>query len=77
MSDYEAFQSWAQLTDHVRAGYKLYYHAPMDFKPALVTATIRKDGKLRVMPIYGNADPFTADLAHLERFRRLASRKGD
>jgi hypothetical protein len=72
---YEAFASWAQLLDHVAAGYQLWYHAPMDYRPAQVSAVVRKDGKLRCTPIFtGGADPFTADLAHLERFRRVAGR---
>jgi hypothetical protein len=64
------FTSWPELLDHVAADYRLYYHAPMDYRPALVTATVRKDGKLRVTPVYSDADPFTADVAHLPRFRK-------
>ena len=71
---YEPFTSWAQLIDHVRAGYPLYYHAPMDYRPSIVQATIRKDGKIRVSPTFSDADPFTADMGHLDRFRRWAER---
>lgn len=75
MDRYESFQTWAQLTDHVRAGYRLWYQAPLDYRPVLVTAVLRKDGKVRVTPPYSNADPFTADSGHLDRFRRLANRQ--
>jgi hypothetical protein len=64
------FQTWAELLDHVSAGHKLYYHAPMDYRPVFVTAKTRRDGKVRVYPIYSNADSFTADIAHLDRFRQ-------
>jgi hypothetical protein len=70
---FETFGTWSELVDCVRGEYKLFYQAPMDYKPHLVTATIRKDGKLRVYPCLSDADPFTADVAHLERFRRLPS----
>ena len=73
--EFESFADWAQLIDHVRAGYRLWYHAPMDIAPVRVGAVVRaRDAKLRVTPIYSNADPFTADTDHLSRFRRLASR---
>jgi hypothetical protein len=72
--NYETFSSWAQLLDHVAAGHKLYYQAPMDYTAHLVGAYIRKDGKVRVTPVYSDADPFTADTAHLPRFRRPVSR---
>lgn len=69
-----AFDSWAQLLDHIAAGYPLWYHAPMDYHPAQVTVhNVYKNGKLRVYPIYADADPFTADESHLSRFRRADS----
>ncbi len=64
------FETWAQLLDHVRAGYRLHYQAPMDVRPILVTAVIRQDGSLRVTAPYSDVDPFTADGRHLDRFRR-------
>lgn len=73
MSDvkYQSFASWFELLDHVHAGYTLYYHAPLDFTPRRVTAVVRKDGQLRVTPYWAsNADPFNADRAHLDRFRK-------
>ena len=66
----DTFESWAQLIDHIRAGYQLWYHAPLDYRPQLVTAVVRRDGKLRVAPVYSNADSFTADTGHLSRFLR-------
>ena len=66
----QPFETFAQLIDHVRAGYQLFYQAPLDYRAALVSAVIRKDGNLRVYPIYRDADPFTADPGHLPRFRR-------
>ena len=76
MITYEPFTTWEQLLDHVSAGYPLYYHAPMDHRPVGVSATVRRDGRLRVTPgPYSNADAFNADKGHLERFRRMAGRR--
>lgn len=72
---YETFATWTDLLTHIRADYKLYYQAPMDYRPAVVNATIRKDGKLRINVPFGDCDNFTADESHLSRFRRLASRR--
>jgi hypothetical protein len=73
--NFESFVSWEGLLDHVSAGYELFYQAPMDYRPARVSAVIRKDGKLRVMPHWSSdADPFTADVDHLSRFKRLDRR---
>ena len=74
-NDYRPFETWAQLLDHVRAGYRLLYQAPLDFQPVTVTAVIRKDGKLRVVAPFSDADPFTADAGHLSRFRRSFSNR--
>ena len=69
---YRTFASWAELLDHIKAEYELFYKAPLDFHPARVTAHVRKDGKVRVYPHWASAaDPFTADMAHLERFRKV------
>jgi hypothetical protein len=64
------FATWTELLAHVSSDYSLYYQAPMDYRPVLVSATVRKDGRLRVSPVYSDADPFTADVAHLPRFRK-------
>ena len=73
--NYEAFARWDGLLDHIRAGYELFYHAPMDYRPRRVSAVVRNDGQLRVYPHWSSdADPFTADAAHLARFKRLDRR---
>ena len=66
------FESWTQLLDHIAAEYPLFYQGPMDYRASTVGACVRKDGKIRVTPVFTDADPFTADMAHLERFRRKA-----
>jgi len=76
MRKYQPFETWAQLLDHVNAEYTLYYHAPMDYQPALVIAVVRRDGRLRVTAPYAlDSGSFTADVAHLPRFRRLQNRQ--
>lgn len=72
---FQSFASWTELLDHITAGYSLWYHAPLDFRPRRVSAVVRKDGKLRVYPSTTDADPFTADTAHLDRFRQLADKQ--
>lgn len=70
LDNFTGFTSWAHLLDAVGAGYTLYYQAPMDYRPSVVQVTLRRDGKLRVTPVFTDADPFTADTAHLTRFRK-------
>lgn len=71
LSEYRTFASWAELLDYINAGYDLFYLAPMEYQPARITAVVRKDGKIRVYPHWASgADPFTADLTHLSRFRK-------
>ena len=69
---FQSFETWVQLIDHIHAGYPLWYQAPMDYRPVQIGATVRKDGRVRVTPTYSDADPFTADIGHLDRFRRSA-----
>lgn len=69
--DFMGFGSWPELCAHISADYKTFYHAPLDYQPVVVSVAVRKDGKVRVSPIYGDADPFTADIKHLSRFRRV------
>ena len=77
-TDYRTFDTWAQLLDHIGAHagdarYWLWYQAPLDYTPVPVTATVRRDGRVRVIPQWSNgADPFTADDKHLSRFRANA-----
>ena len=72
---HESFSTWSQLVDHVRAGYPLFYQAPLDYRPVLISAVVRRDGKLRVHPPYSDCDPFTADEGHLPRFKRTITRR--
>lgn len=67
------FESWEQLIDHIKAGYLLWYQPPLDYYPCQVNAVIRRDGKVRVNPIYRGSEPFTVDQGHLSRFRRTRS----
>lgn len=67
---FQSFSTWAELLDHISGEYPLFYHAPLDFRPRRVSAVARRDGKLRVYPLTNEADPFTADSAHLDRFRK-------
>ncbi len=70
MKEFEPIATWEELLDRHAAGYRLFYQAPMDYRPVLVTVVLRKDGKLRVTAPYRDSDPFTADHAHLNRFRK-------
>lgn len=65
------FETWAQLLDAIAAGYPIYYQAPLDARPVMVSAVVRRDGKLRITPPYSDCDPFNADAGHLPRFRRI------
>lgn len=71
MSTFQAFASWSELLAHVAQLPKtLWYHAPMDLLPRTVMVTrVFKNGKVRVVPLTNQADPFTADSGHLSRFR--------
>lgn len=61
--------SWRMLAPNL----PIYYHAPMDFRPRKVTiARVYKNGKIRIAKPSADSDPFTADAAHLDRFRYLA-----
>lgn len=69
------FDTWEQVLDAAREGIQLYYEAPLDAVsafPAKRVAVVRvyKNGKLRVDPQNNQADPFTCDSGHLNRFRR-------
>lgn len=53
---FETFSTWGQLLDHAQADYPLWYQAPLDARPVMVSAVIRKDGRLRVTPPYSDCD---------------------
>jgi hypothetical protein len=71
---YTTFSTWAELLDAIGADYTLFYQGPMDYRPSVVHTKLRKDGKIRVTPIYADCDPFTADKGHLDRFRKVANK---
>lgn len=70
-----AFGDWAELLLAARNGVQLYYRAPMDEAQAYPAKSVQvvrvyKNGKLRIRPLTNQADAFTADKGHLNRFRR-------
>lgn len=66
------FASWSDLLAHVNGGGKVAYHAPLDILPArVVVGRVFKNGKIRVVPLSRGASSFTADAAHLPRFRKV------
>lgn len=68
---YAPIDTWAEILRMAHAGTFLWYHAPLDLYPAAVNVVrVFKNGKIRVKPVSGDADPFTADEGHLNRFRR-------
>lgn len=63
------FDSWNTFQAHVAQGMRVYYHAPLDTLPRLVTVVkAYKNGKLRLRA--GDVT-FTADRDHLSRLRYL------
>jgi hypothetical protein len=68
------FESWQAVIEHVQADRPVYYHAPFDFRPARVGARLNSPKAsrrtIRIDPMSRDADPFTADAAHLDRFCR-------
>lgn len=67
------FHTWPEVLSHVAAGLPIYYHAPLDLRPRRITiARVYQNGKIRVAKPTADCDAFTADAAHLDRFRYLA-----
>lgn len=76
--EFRAFGTWQEVLAYARTGAPLYYQAPLDYRPVRVQYKVgartiritppgaRGRGRLRT------SDPFTADSAHLDRFRRPA-----
>lgn len=63
----KTFQTWAAVVAAATRGDRLWYHAPLDLRPRMITVIkIFKNGKLR---INGGECTFTADAGHLDRFR--------
>lgn len=68
-----SFHSWADVLIHVKAHLPIYYWAPLDVRPRrIVIARVYKNGTLRIAKPAADVDAFTADAAHLERFKYLA-----
>lgn len=73
MAPFVTFSTWGELLDAIAAEYTLYYQGPMDYRPHVVQTVLRRDGKVRVIPVFADADPFTADAGHLGRFKELTA----
>lgn len=69
---YETFETWESLlaaaaTDG-NGRSTLYYHAPLDCRPAAIhVVRVYKNGKIRIR---GGGLTFTCDAGHLSRFRK-------
>jgi hypothetical protein len=63
-----SFNSWQDVIDHVNADLPIFYRAPMDARPRRIAAAVRSGCKIRVYLLTNDADSFTADERHLERF---------
>lgn len=67
---FDSFASWEELLAFIERGEQLYYHAPLDYSPVAVRVEkVFKNGDVRICPPNKEADPFTADRAHLNRMR--------
>jgi len=74
-----AFESWSAFLTYLAgpsadmAVRHVWYKAPLEMSPHLVRVVkIFKNGKVRIDPGHKFADPFTADVGHLDRFGRKA-----
>jgi hypothetical protein len=68
------FATWREVLDHVASGAKVYYHAPLSCRPVLVHCTV-SGPKSRVVRVHASetdreADNFSADSKHLDRFKQ-------
>jgi len=65
------FDSWSDVLAAARRGDRLWYWAPMDRSPrSILVVKVFKNGGIRIDPMSNQADNFTADKGHLDRFRR-------
>ncbi len=70
-SAFQGFDSWADVLAAARRGDRLWYHAPMDYQPRSIhVVKVFKNGNIRIDPLSNQADKFTADRGHLDRFKR-------
>ena len=65
---FEPFRSWADVLAYVQRHGAIYYQAPLDWRPVLVRASA--EDVVKIEPDPANADPFNADILHLDRFKR-------
>jgi hypothetical protein len=69
--EFEGFATWKDVLNYAEAGGELYYHAPLNYRPKLIRVVmVYKNGKIRIDPMSSDADNFTADKHHLDRFKR-------
>jgi hypothetical protein len=62
--------SWPDVLEAAESGVQLWYQAPMDYRPYPVRVIGVSKGKIRLgAPLSQDVDPWTADAAHLGRFR--------
>jgi hypothetical protein len=67
----QSFDTWESVLEHAREGKPLWYHAPLDARPvAILVVKVYLNGKIRIDPLSNQADNFTADAGHLNRFRK-------
>lgn len=68
------FESWPDVVDaayRALRGAQLWYWAPLDLAPRLIQVVrVYKNGGIRINPVSTQADNFTADKMHLDRFYR-------
>lgn len=77
---FRSFSAWSELLDYVGRGEPVYYQGPLDNRASRVDAKVlrrkRVPSLVRVSPFgywpRGRRpfDPFSADVGHLDRFRR-------
>lgn len=70
LGTFEGFTDWEALQLYVRSGCRVFYQAPLDYRPIPVKARVKADGRIAVLPPSTDVDPFLADVAHLARFKR-------
>lgn len=73
MSEFVGFLTWDAVIEHVEAGKPTYYQAPMNVRPTRVNVKLSERRKVRITaPVTADWDSFTADSAHLDRFKKRA-----
>ena len=69
MSQWRHYINWTDVLIAARDHDQLYYKAPLDWHPQAVRVVrVYKNKKIRLDPETVDADPFTADRGHLDRF---------